>query len=412
MRNNFSDFNLLALSALHREAALNTFHDLDTTFPVERGNLLNLQYVREDNKSMLTGKEEPDEIYAGPSTSEGSLEAGKAQAQHFGFGYAFALGACSSAAEGTGYKHTITPISGQLPSFTAAQRYGANILKRRYASLFLDSLTASFERGGWAKLTMGLKGTGKIEENVVKEIVAAAGNATEITVSTAVQGASVDSVHGVTFEKTAGEWVDVVVTAVAGAVITIVPPDVDPAVRNYRVVYVPTEPAWCTFPARIIEPPLQVANMTVKIGAKWSGAAITGGHDVAAQLKSLEHSINNGVEIVSTPGGNGQYGDWASRAVRAQKLVVNRELRDYLLQQNLKDNDVLVVQVKLVGPEYEAGKNYGVEIIFPRVGLVTAPISIDGRVLAEAGDLAVLEDGTYGSVRVFVTNKVATYAAA
>ena len=67
--------------------------------------------------------------------------------------------------------------------------------------------------------------------------------------------------------------------------------------------------------------------------------------------------------------------------------------------------------MKLVGPEYEAGYAYEFELIFPKVGILAAPISVDGRIVAEAGDLQVLEDSTYGSVQATVQNKVAAYAA-
>jgi hypothetical protein len=52
-----------------------------------------------------------------------------------------------------------------------------------------------------------------------------------------------------------------------------------------------------------------------------------------------------------------------------------------------------------------------VEIIFPKVAVLASPISVDGKRLAEAGDLQVLEDETYGSVIVIVQNKVTAYAA-
>ena len=180
---------------------------------------------------------------------------------------------------------------------------------------------------------------------------------------------------------------------------------------NYDVIYVPTEPAWCTFPSRVMEPPLRVSNMQVLLNAKYDGSAVTGGHDIATDLKGLEHTVTNGVEQIFTPGGTGEYADGMRRATREQKLTVNKGFRDFLLQQHLKDNDELVVYVLLEGVEFEAGHKYQVELIFPKVGILAAPISVDGRVHAEAGDLQVLEDTTYGSVIAKVKNKVAAYAA-
>ena len=63
------------------------------------------------------------------------------------------------------------------------------------------------------------------------------------------------------------------------------------------------------------------------------------------------------------------------------------------------------------GAEFDTGHNYGVEIIFPRLGVLKAPITANGKRLAEKGDLAVLEDDTYGSVIVKVKNLAQYYAA-
>ncbi len=412
MRDFYSDFNLFAVSANAKETALNTPQTLDTTLPVDKGNVINIMPRREDNRDMLTGKEEPDELYAKGQTSEGPMEVSKAMAQHLAIGYGFALGNVSSVAAGTGKKHTITKAAtGPLP-LTAGQRLGANAAKRRFASIFIDSLTASFERDGFAKLSLGLKGTGMVDENVTEETVSALNDTTTITVATAVHDDDVDSIHGIFATEDTGEEVDVTVVSVDGTDITIVALGGDGLSNlDYRVVYVPTEPAWCTFPSRIIEPPLKVANMVAKLNAKWDGSVITGGHDIATELKSIEHTLTRGIEPIFSPGGTGDYADLVQWAALEQKLAINREFRDYLVQQHLKNNDYLVIQVKLVGPEYEAGYAYEFELIFPKVGILAAPISVDGRIVAEAGDLQVLEDSTYGSVQATVQNKVAAYAA-
>jgi len=52
-----------------------------------------------------------------------------------------------------------------------------------------------------------------------------------------------------------------------------------------------------------------------------------------------------------------------------------------------------------------------VEIIFPKVALLSAPLSVDGKRVAEAGDMVPLEDDTYGSVIAKVKNLQETYAA-
>jgi hypothetical protein len=52
-----------------------------------------------------------------------------------------------------------------------------------------------------------------------------------------------------------------------------------------------------------------------------------------------------------------------------------------------------------------------VGIYFPKVAVLSAPLSVNGKRLAESGDFIVLEDATEGSVSVTVKNLVATYAA-
>ena len=85
-------------------------------------------------------------------------------------------------------------------------------------------------------------------------------------------------------------------------------------------------------------------------------------------------------------------------------------MRDFILQQAIKDNEYFGVYVKATGAEFETGKNYYVETVFPRVNVLKAPISVNDKVVAEAGDLKVLQDATYGSVRVKIGNKVSGYA--
>src|SRR5512134_1511964 len=109
MRNYLADYNLLAVSALNKETAINTEQTLDTTMLVAKGDVISLVPRREDNRDELTGKEEPDTVYDLGAMSELSMNFEKAQPQHFGFGYAYALGGVGVSAWGTGYKHVITP---------------------------------------------------------------------------------------------------------------------------------------------------------------------------------------------------------------------------------------------------------------------------------------------------------------
>ncbi len=421
MRNYLADYNLLAVSANAKESALNTEQTLDTSLLVAKGNVIGLAPRREDNRDELTGKEEPDTVYDLGALSEGSLDFEKAQAQHFGFGYAYALGSpAAGSAWGTGYKHVIAPTANMfLPSFTLGQRFGQTIMKRRYASMHIDQLTTTFAKDSWAKLALNVKGTGRFTDNMYKETVSAVYNAASLTLAAnGVHGADaatrLDNVHAIrVLVPTTGEWKDVAFSAVSSAtpaVITITAPGGVATSTSYEILYVPTEPAWCTFPARVTEPPLRVTDLVVTVGGKWNGTAFLEGHAMSSEIESIEHVVNNSMSIEFRPGGTGSHANYAIRQGRVQTLRLNRQLRDFIMQQKIKDNEYLGVRMKATGAEFETGKNYYVDVVFPRCNVLKADISVNGKVLAEAGDLIVLQDDTYGSVRVEVANKVSGYA--
>jgi len=496
--------NLIAVSANTRETAINTEQTLDTTMLCALKDMINLAPRRESNANEATGKEEPDTIYALGDIANFSPSFDKAQPQHFAFLEGYGLGSVSTAAAGTGYEHTITPINGDLdgsrslPSFTAAQRYGSTVLRRRFASLFVDAITASFHRDSWAKISATVKGTGKHTDNVVKENVTAEFDATSLTLAAlAVQGAdaptrlqNVQQIRVLT--PNSAEYQDVAFSAVSGAtpaVITITPPATAAAIAGlsqaaacvvnwvghglvngdkvtiagitqadwsglngeqtvtrigddsisvpvnssgfavpydagtdpgtiiestdatYEVLYIPTETGWMTFPSRVNETPLRVSELTLKVGGKWDGTTFLGGRELAAEVKSIERSLNNNLKVEFAPGGGGSYASRALRDGRVQKLKLDREFRDFIMQQHLTDNDTIGVSILLEGAVYDSPHKYQVEYIFPKVGLLTAPLTVDGKRLAESGDLLVLEDDTYGSVIVNVKNLQATYAA-
>ncbi|MEN6623603.1 MAG: hypothetical protein ABFD50_18915 [Smithella sp.] len=421
MKNYLANLNLLAVSANAKETAINTEQTLDTAMLVAQGTIMSLEARRESNKDEITGLEEADTIYDLGNLSNASLSFEKAQAQHFGFGYAFALGSSSPAAYGTGYKHTIVPTADiSLPSFTAAQRLGQTIMKRRFASMFVDQLTATFARDSWAKLSLSCKGTGKFTDNMFKEEVTAAYNATTLTLAAnGVEGSTaavrLDNVHQVRcLVPATGEYVDVEVTAVSGAtpaVLTFTAPGGAATSTTYEILYTPTEAGWMTFPSRVVEPPLRVTDLTVTFGGKWSGTAFLGGRTLSQEIESIEHTINNNMQIEYRPGGTGSYASYAFRQGREQTLKLSRQMRDYILQQRIISNETFGVKLKATGAEFETGKNYDVDIVFPKCAVLSAPISVNGKTLAEAGDLTVLQDATYGSVIVVVANKVTAYAA-
>lgn len=423
-RSYMATHDLIAVSANNRETAINTEQTLDTTMLCALGDVINMEHRRESNENEATGKEEADSIYDLGALSNATFNFEKAQPQHFAFLIAYALGAISTAAAGSGYQHTITPIDGDLdddrslPSFTAAQRYGDTVLRRRFASMFVDSFTATFAKDAWCKIVGNIKGTGKVTTNVNEEVISAAKNATSLTLSAnAVHGSTaaerLQNVQRIRVELSTGVWTEVAYSAVSAAtpsVISISAPGATADLVNYRVLYIPTESGWMTFPARINETPLRVSEMTLKVGGAWDGSAFQGGRELQAELKSLDWNCNNNQAVEFVPGAGGAYASRAIRGGRNQKITLNREFREFILQQHLVENDTLGLYILAEGAVYDSPHKYQVEIVFPKVGVLASPISVDGKRLGEAGDLQVLEHDTYGSVIVNVKNLQATYA--
>ena len=425
-RNILSTYSLLAVSANLRETAINTEQTLDTSMLVSKESLINLERKRESNVEEMIGKEEGDSIYDLGAVSGATFDFPKAQPQHFGFILAYALGSCSSAAAGTGKKHTITPITLDLdaarsnPSFTAAMRYANQVVKKEFASMFVDSFTASFPKDDWVKLSATIKGTGKVTTNIYEETLTALDNVTSLTLATkGVQGADaptrLSNMQRIIVNYPAGVWSDVaysVVSAATPALITITSPGGVGGSVSYKLLYIPTEAGWMTFPSRIVETPLRVSQLFVNIGGKWSGTAISGGHNIGGEVKSFEWKFNNNLTPETTVGsGLSGYADRAKRTGRTQTLSLGREFRDYVFQQHIDLNDDFVVYAIAEGAEFDTGHKYTVQVVFPQVRVLTAPIGVDANRLSEALELQILEDGTYGSVVAYVKNLQATYAA-
>ncbi len=425
MNNTRANLNLLAVSASTAEVAINTPQALDQSLLVGTGDYINLEPRRENNAAEANGREEPDTIYDNGVTASGPFNFEKLQPNQAAFILAYGLGACATAAAGSGYQHTITPIDGDLdqarsnPGFTAAQRIGKTILKRRFASCFIDQVSITFAADDWVKGSGQIKATGYHEDTVVEETVSALNNATTLTLAAnAVQGATaqerLDNVQVVRASESGGQYKFAVVTDVSAdtpAVITIESLGGDGASSiDYKILYVPTEPAWATFPARVTETPMRVSQMCLHVGGAWDGSAFIGGKQVAASMQSLEYTLTNSMTVRFTPCAGGSYAGMALRDGRNQVIKLSREMRDMLLQQYLASGEYFGVHVLCEGAEFDTGQKYTLELIFPRCGLLSAPLSTSNKRIAEAGDLQVLEDATHGSVIARVKNLVSGYA--
>jgi hypothetical protein len=429
MRSFQATHNLLAVSALLKETALNTEQTLSHGMLCDLSSIFQFERRRESNADEAIGKEEPDDLYNLGALASLDLSFSKAQAQHIAFILAYALGERSVAAAGAGYKHTISPIVGDLdatrsnPSFTAASRLGKWLLKERFAGCLIDSFTLSLKKDSWASIKASVKSTGKRTTPFLRDAIAGFCDETSITLTDAVAGSTaqerIDNVHLIQYQKpTTLEWIDVVFSIVSvadPAIITHVAPGGGHVATTYRVWYNRKEEgdyAWGSFPSRTTEPPLRVSDFLVNIGGKWSGTAILGGHALSADINSLEWSFNQNLKPEFTPGsGSGVYANRALREGRVQKITLDRVFMDYILGQRLDDDEDIVVYALAEGAIYDTPHKYTVELVFPKVAVLQTPYSLDGKRLAEKGDLLVMEDDTYGSVIAYVKNMVATYAA-
>lgn len=427
IRNFLATHNLLAVSAQQQETAINTEQELDTVLLADLNSVLNYQAVKAANREELTGKEEPDRLHYFGGKVGGTLTFSRAQPQYFAFLLAYGLGTVETAPLGnTGFRHTIRPRYGEVdaarsnPSFTAAMRLGSQVLKRRFTSCFIDQVRVEFPKDGWAKISAAVKGTGKVDDNTCMETVAAAYNAASLTLaangvagdSAAERLSNVQAVQVV--NPTSQAWDEVSYSAVSDAipgVITISPPRTEATPTSYRIYYLPGESGWTDFPDRVEEPPLKVSRVEVTLGGRWDGNNLAGGSPLAAELRGITWTLKNYLTPESTPGAGTGYANRAFRYGREQTLKFDRDFRDFLMTQHLKDNDSLAVRLKAAGPEFEPGLSYQVELIFPRVAVLDAPVRLNQRRLGEEVQFTVLEDDDFGSVIAYVQNRVSGYAA-
>jgi hypothetical protein len=426
IRNFLATHNLLAVSAGRREGAINSEQDLDTLMLADLATVLNYRPLKTPNREELTGKEEADRVHDLGGTVEGALTFSRAQPQHFAFLLAYALGEVETGPLGnSGFRHVIRPLSGEMdgarsnPSFTAALRFGRQVLKRRFASCFLDQVRVELAKDGWAKISGLVKGTGKVSDNSAVEEITASFNSGALTLaangvsgeSGAERLANVQAIKALNPETQA--WEEVAYHAVSGdepGVITITPPGAAGTSTTFRVFYLPRESGWMLLPPRVEEPPLKVSRVVVNLGGRWDGNAISGGYRLAAELRRVAWTFSNHLVPERTPGAGLAYANRVFRTGREQKLEFDRDFRDFLWSRHLEDNDTLTVQVLAQGPEFEPGIGYQVELIFPRVAVLAAPVKVNQRRLGEDAVFAVLEDDVYGSVIARVQNKVSGYA--
>ena len=431
--------NILAVSALNSEPGINECIDVDQSLLVSTSDYINLEPRTETNADEMNGKEEADIIYDNGASASGSFTFARLQPNQAAFMLAYGLGKCSSLASGDGYVHTITPIDGDVdesrsnPSFTAMQRYGNTVAKRRFASNFIDSLTLTFATDSWVTGKAEILSTGRYQDSVIEESVTALDNDTtlqlaENSVAGDTAAERLDSVQIVRAMVDGGyEFAKVVsVSDETPAVITIYPLSGGGVSTEYKVIYTPKETLWGTaddliycgdtvqrgweFPDTVTESPLRVAEMCLYLGGKWNGTEFVGGQKFGSQLTSLELSFANNGAVEFTPCAGGSYAGRYYRSARTQTINLSRYMLNMLMQQYRSAGEYFGLHVVCTGKEFATGENYKVELVYPRLGITSAPVSTNNNRVAETASIQVLEDDTYGSMIAKVTNKVAQYA--
>ncbi len=150
--------------------------------------------------------------------------------------------------------------------------------------------------------------------------------------------------------------------------------------------------------------------MIFNIGGTYNGTTFEGGRNLGAEINSIEYKLANNGKMEFTPGAGGTYASRYFRSGREQTLVLDREFRDYIVRNYMETNETFGAQILAEGMEFGGGHKYGVELTFPMLGVLDAPISVNDKRLGEKGDMRVLEHDTYGSVIAKVKNLQTGYA--
>ena len=376
----------------------------------------NIKPHRVTNEDEKNGKEEPTEVIETITRLEMPMTFERAQAQHFAFLLAFGLGAVQSdVIHPSGvYLHNIMPINGEYdkvrsnPSFTLMARVGDTVAQDVFPSVFVDSVTAKFEKDKHASISAKLAGTGCRNQGCEKREYTYTGDTTELNAENILDN-NVDNIHSVDV-LVDGAWMPVDVVAVESGKIVIRKRDDLDAEDNYtfRVVYLP-EISIIMPTAPIFETPLFVSDITVHVGGKWTGDQFVGGRSLDADLDSISYDLENNLSFETGFGGNTiTHANRVYRERRSQRITIEKKFKDMIMQAQHIANDNISLHIKAMGKEFYGNEAYIVEMIFPKLGFSSGTIGVDDRKNIESFEMVVLEDSG-DSVIVRVKNAVEKY---
>ncbi len=393
------------------------------TLELDSGAAVTSKVAAEHDGDTVHGSELPARIHAPLREASGSLSQKRAKPDFISLVLAYFFGQCQSSLVGTtAYEHVITPADGlYLPTFTALQKRGANLFTERLAGNYIES----FELGlgqGWVNLSAEVLGTGARETNYEHEKVSAPANSTSITLAqNGVQGDTASERLANVYRvraKDAGSsvWTVLAVTSVSSDVPAVI--SFQEAVGesgdniDFHVDYIPVEPTWCTFPDFADESPLKLVEAKVVVDGFYDGSALQGGEELSAEVMAFSISGRNNLELSHFPGAEGPAAR-ACRGGRELSVSLTESLRDTVRQYQADHPETEHISVALVvrGAEIDPGSgvHFGAEIIFPRCGIMEAPVVVQGSRLAQAGDLVVMDDGQYKGAVVRCYNRQTGY---
>jgi len=389
------------------------------------GSGLGTERAVEDNRDQIRGIELPTRLFATGQTASGKLNQKRAKPDFLAFALAYFFGQVTTQQVASGiYQHTITPAESiYLPSFTLLQRRGDSILKERFAGNLIESFDLDLGES-WVGLNANVKGIGKREANYFHEVVAALENSLQISLAqNGVEGESaaerVENVFRVRAKAVGSSaWTVCKVTAVSAATPAVI--TLESAVGqsgnpvNFHIDYIPVEPAWCEFPSFWEESPLRLVDAQLIVDGYFNGSSVAGGEVISKDLLGFTVSAKNDLDIRKLADGSGEL--CASDAMRKGREItvkLSERLRNTVLQWQWDhpEAEQISLYLRIRGAEIvpASGYYFGADMVFPLCGIVKMPIAVNGKVLAQEGDLIVMDDGSYGGAFIRVWNQVSAY---
>ena len=166
--------------------------------------------------------------------------------------------------------------------------------------------------------------------------------------------------------------------------------------------------------SKVSEPAFRIDDCQVVVGGEWTGSAFSGGRAMGSSIEAFEWSYSNSLEMAFLAG-SADYAQAADKGDISQTIRLDRRMLDAVHQVMMEAKDGIEaeyfgVRVVATGPEYETGRNYQWELIYPRLAFGASNPAAEGKKLTESNEIKVKSHPDYGSVIVKVTNLVSGYA--